>query len=259
MDVSLYYSRYGAGAPVIMLPGLSLDADIYLEVVPHLGQGLEAVLVDNRGAGRSDSPREAYRIESMAADVSSLILGMGLDKAVVVGHSMGGFVALSLALQSPELVSGLVLVGTAAMGRVKDLGTGVRARAALDMRAGSLADIVRANIEAGVAPAFLRDHSEKISRFVHGRVALPPRGRGVEGQRRAAGLFDVRERLWEISCPVLVCHGQDDEVVPLVRGQELACSIRDARLFVWPGVGHYPCLESPDSLGRAIRDFCADV
>jgi pimeloyl-ACP methyl ester carboxylesterase len=195
----------------------------------------------------------------MAADVSSLILGIGLETAVVVGHSMGGFVALSLALHSPELVSGLVLVGTAAMGKVRDLGTGARARTALEMRAGSLADIVRANVEAGVAPAFLRDYPERISRFVDGRVALPPRGRGVEGQRRAAGLFDVRERLWEISCPVLVCHGEDDEVVPVVRGRELASGIRNARLLTWAGLGHYPCLEAPESLGQAIRDFCADL
>lgn len=258
-DVTLYYHRYGSGLPVVLLPGLSLDSDVYLPIVPDLGPGIEAVLVDNRGAGRSAAPRGAYSIEAMAGDLSSLMLGIGLEQAVIVGHSMGGFVALATALVSPELVCGLVLVGTAASGVPQLLGSSEEARAALGRRQGSLEEIVRANIEAGVAPGFLPLHQDSLARFVAGRVAIAPRGRGVEGQRRAAGTFDVRERLWEIACPTLVCHGDADAVVPVARGQELAQVIPGANLLLWPGVGHYPQLECPQALASAIRRFCLSL
>jgi pimeloyl-ACP methyl ester carboxylesterase len=242
-----------------MLPGHSLDSDIYLEVVQYLGANIEAVLVDNRGSGRSDAPRASFSIETMAADVSSLMLGIGLERAVIVGHSMGGFVAQTLALHSPELAAGLVLVGTAATGVPQLLRTSPKAKAARELRTGALQDIVRANIVAGVAPAFLNDHGDEVSRFVDARVALPPRGRGVEGQRRAVSGFDVRDRLWEISCPVLVCHGEIDEIVPLERGKELARGLANASLLAWPGVGHFPQLENPKALAQAISDFCASL
>lgn len=254
-EIELYYERRGSGPPLLLIPGLSLDTRLYEGVARLLEGRFDCLSVDNRGAGRSDVPRGPYAIEQLAGDLLGLLYALGIDRVLVAGHSMGGHVALQLALDNRELVAGLALIGSAAAGRPELLGSTPAAAAALRRTRGSIEEIVRGNIEVSLGRRFLAARRDEAERFIAARVARPPRGTGVAGQRAAAQSFDVRARLGEIACPCAIVHGDDDQVVPLARGEELAAGIAGARLFKLEGVGHLPQLEAPTELAAALIDL----
>jgi 3-oxoadipate enol-lactonase len=251
-DIDIHYEFRGSGPAVLLIAGHSLDSRVWEPVAAALEQRATCVMPDSRGAGLSDVPRGPYSVNQMAGDLYGLLMTLGIDRAFVVGHSMGGYLALQLALDSPELVRGLTLVSTAAVGRRDALGMAPEARAALAHTRGSIEQIVGDNVRVSVSPGFLEQHPDRVERFIATRVERPPRGRGVIGQRAAADGFDVRDRLWEIGCPCTVIHGTDDRLISIERGRELAAAIEGAQLIELEGVGHLPQLEAPAELADAI-------
>jgi 3-oxoadipate enol-lactonase len=251
-EIQMHYELRGSGPYLALVPGLSLDSRVWDPVAESLDHALTCVMPDNRGAGLSDVPRGPYTITELAGDLYGLLMILGIDSTVVVGHSMGGYVALQLALDSPELVRGLVLVSTSPAGRPELLGMSDDARRALSRTRGPIEQIARDNVHASVARRFRETHPERVEAFVAARIARPPRGRGVQGQRAAADAFDARDRLWEVRCPCTVIHGTDDRLIPVARGRELAAGIEGARLVELEGVGHMPQLEAPAELAAEI-------
>jgi pimeloyl-ACP methyl ester carboxylesterase len=110
--IEIYYESLGSGAPLVMLGGLGLDVSEMGVLTGPLSQRFRVVAVDNRGAGRSAKPPGPYSIEQMAADVTAVLDRLGLPRAHVLGLSMGGRIAMALALACPERVDRLVLVAT---------------------------------------------------------------------------------------------------------------------------------------------------
>jgi pimeloyl-ACP methyl ester carboxylesterase len=251
-DIRMHYELRGDGPMVVLVPGLSLDSRVWAPVVRRLEGSLSCITPDNRGAGLSEVPRGPYDITQMAGDLYGLLMILGVDSAVVVGHSMGGYLALQLALDSPELVRGLVLVSTSSTGRPDLLGMSAEAKRALARTRGPIEEIARDNVRASVGVRFLRAHPDRVAAFVEQRVANPPRGRGVQGQRAAADAFDARDRLWEVRCSCTVVHGTGDRLIPIERGRELAQGIEGARLVELSEVGHLPQLEAPAELAVEI-------
>lgn len=251
-DIQMHYELRGSGPPVVLIPGLSLDSRVWEPVVQRLEGSLSCIAPDNRGAGLSEVPRGPYNMTQLAGDLYGLLMILGVDTAFVVGHSMGGYAALQLALDSPELVRGLVLVSTSPTGRQDLLGMSEEAKRALARTRGPIEEIARDNVHASVGERFLESHPDLVEAFVAQRVARPPRGRGVQAQRAAADAFDARDRLWEVQCPCTVIHGTGDRLIPIERGRELAAGIEDARLVELDEIGHLPQLEAPGELAAEI-------
>jgi len=248
----IHYEVEGEGRPVLFLAGMGLDLSVWYPVTRLLEDRFRCVLMDNRGAGFSEATPGPYTIPLMASDSAALLEGLGMENAVVAGHSMGGCVAQQLALDHPELVGGLVLIGTGPSGRSDDLGSTEEARAALSRTAGPPEEIVRGNMTVSVSPKYVEAHPHEFERLVADRLTKRPRGRGVAGQRAACAIFDVANELGRISCPTLVIHGADDQIAAVDRGERLAAAIPDAKLVVLEGVGHMPQWEAPERLAEAI-------
>jgi 3-oxoadipate enol-lactonase len=253
-EIDVFCEIRGSGPPVVLVPGLSLDGRVWEPIAAALEDRFTCLMPDPRGSGRSDAPRGPYSVPQLAGDLFGLLMVLGVEEAAVVGHSLGGYQALQLALDSPELVRSLVLVSTAATGRRGLLGMSEEALRALTRIGGPAEEIVRDNVTAAVGRAFLERHPDAVERFVAARLEHPPRGRGVQAQRAAADDFDARSRLWEIRCPCTVIHGRDDRLIPVERGRELAEGIEGARLVELADVGHLPQLEAPAELAAAIVD-----
>lgn len=251
-EIEMHYERRGSGPVVVLVPGLSLDSRVWEPVARILEPELDCLMPDNRGAGLSSVPRGPYTVTEMAGDLYGLLMILGVEQAVVVGHSLGGYLTLQLALDSPELVRALVLVSTSATGRRSLLGMSEEARRALTRSRGPIEEILRDTVLASVGSRFLTEHPDLVERFIAARIERPPRGRGVLGQRAAADGFDARDRLWEVRCPCAVFHGTDDRLIPFERGQELAGGIGGARLMKVEGMGHLPQLEAPAELAAEI-------
>src|SRR5208337_2487529 len=117
-DINMYYEVSGEGEPLVLIAGLGTDLTVYERVIGCLSKKFRVLAFDNRGVGRTDKPDIPYSIEMMADDTAALMNAAGFRKAHVLGISMGGRVAMGLALQHPEMVRSLVLASTFARKRV---------------------------------------------------------------------------------------------------------------------------------------------
>jgi pimeloyl-ACP methyl ester carboxylesterase len=237
-----------------MIPGWSLDLHVFDDLVGRLERRFTCVGMECRGAGQSEAPRGPYEIAELARDAAAVIEAAGGGPAFVLGHSMGGFTAIELALLERAPVKGLLLVSTAAIGDRDRFGQAEEVAAAFDRRMGTPAEIARTNLAASLGAAFLEAHPAALERFVEGRLAHPPRGRGAAGQRAAAEAFDAASRLGRIRVPTAVVHGGADRVVAPSCGAALAAGIPGARFHLLPEVGHLPFWEAPDDLASIAVD-----
>jgi pimeloyl-ACP methyl ester carboxylesterase len=213
--------------------------------------GFRVLAPDARGFGRSTFPQVRLTVPVMAGDMITLLERLQAGPACVVGISMGGAVALQLALDCPQVVRRLVLVNTFARLRpqspqvwlyfalrfllVHTLGLATQARA------------VARRIFPRPDQLDLRD------RLIEQILQADPRG--YRAAMRALALFDVRARLGGIACPTLVISGERDTTVPVPLQRALAESIPHARQILIPGAGHAVIAERPDDFNRILIDF----
>ena len=210
---------------------------------PQLRRMAEATVytLDLPGHGRS-SGNGCSTIECYARAVVAFIEAADADRAVVVGHSMGGAIAQTLALEHSDLVSALGLIATGARLRV----------------APAILESIRDDFSHAVAlitrHAWGPEASESLLEL--GREALKDTGPDVLlGDFLACDRFDVMERLGEIEIPVLAVCGTADELTPVKYARFLAQHIPDARLLTVEGAGHMVMLERPREVGEAVREF----
>ena len=207
--------------------------------------GATVYALDLPGHGRSDGPG----CDSVAAYVTALIGFLdatGTDRAVLVGHSMGGAISQLTVLTHPQRVAGLVLVGTGARLRV--------APAILD---GILKDFDAA-IDLVTRFAWAKDAPQELTRRGREMMAgTPPEV--IHGDFAACDAFDVLQRLGEIDAPTLVVTGTADLLTPHKYGVFLAEHIPNARLVTVEAGGHMMALEQPIPVARAVADFISTL
>src|SRR5580692_3997351 len=104
-DISVYYEVHGSGEPLLLIGGLGTDLTLFAAMTGELAQGNKVIAFDNRGAGRTDKPDAPYSIPMMASDTDALMEAVGMSHATVLGISMGGKIALELALDHPDRVA----------------------------------------------------------------------------------------------------------------------------------------------------------
>lgn len=214
---------------------------MWLEQLRTLGQRRRAIAVDLPGHGNSEGSG-AHRVETYRDAVKEFIQTVGLDRAVVVGHSMGGAIAQSLALACPELLAGLVLVGTGARLRVQpqifaglqdDAKRAVELVARLARAPGTSAEVIRQDADALLC------------------TPVPV----IEGDLRACDSFDLMEQIKAVTLPTLVICGTDDLMTPPAYAEYLHRQINGSRLALIPAAGHMVMLEQPDKVGESIEAF----
>jgi pimeloyl-ACP methyl ester carboxylesterase len=191
----------------------------------------------------------------LAGDLFALTQGIGinLEEALVVGQSMGGFVALELALERRSALAGLVLVSTAPKGSADALGMSTRAQKVLLRPSATRAGAIRNIIDISIGDAAKQNAQSNVRRFSEMLEESFATGTGYTGQMAAVAAFDVRHRLKEINCPCQIVHGTADEWINLSRAEAMAEAIPDSVLTALPEVGHFPQIEAPNEMVRIIR------
>jgi 3-oxoadipate enol-lactonase len=222
-EIELYYESHGSGDPLLLIGGLGLAVSEMQPLIEALAAGHRVIAVDNRGAGRSAKPPGPYAIEQMAGDVQALAAHLGLSRAHVLGISMGGRIALALALERPELVDHLVLVST-----------------------GARTPRRRWRVRLGMA----------ISRLPGLRGKDPPPRHSLTAQFRASGQFDCTGRLGEITSPTLIVHGRADRTAPAALARDMHARILGSRCVFLDG-GHLIALapQHREWVVATVRDF----
>lgn len=202
-DITMYYELQGEGEPLVLIAGLGLDLSEYNGIDSWLAQKYQVLAFDNRGAGRTDKPDTPYSIEMMADDTAKLMQALGIQAAHIIGISMGGRIALALALQHPELVKNLVLVSTSA-----------RVKRSWRFR---LMEIIT------ILPIFKGKYPQP--RYAYLR------------QRQASGAYKCTDRLQELHLPTVILHGKKDKIVPYSLAEEMRAGIQGSKISTFQG-GH---------------------
>lgn len=254
-DVDLYYELidctepWRAGVPpAVLLHGLGTDRRLWLYQVPAFCGRVPTLLVDLRGHGRSSAPPGEWTVAEMAADVVRLLRVLGVEKAHLVGLSLGGMVAQQLALDYPYAAASLVLADTIAGSLGGDQRPLREARAFIE--ASSMREIA----EARVTTAFSETVDPLLRRHLIEQVALADKA-AYERAARAAFSFDVHDRLEEIAAPTLVVIGDADRTFPMTWMEAVATGIRGAESVRLTGAGHLGNLERPREFNRAVLGF----
>jgi pimeloyl-ACP methyl ester carboxylesterase len=252
-SVTLEVEDHGEGAPVVLLHGFPLSFEMWTPVRTAVEQAARLVTPDLRGFGGSSAPPDGYDLDALAEDVVRLADEFALDRFVLGGHSMGGYVALRLAARHRERLAGLILVDTKA--EADDAAARVRRNAAI------------ARIERGEAAAFLDE-------FVPNLVCAATRARAprqVAELRALAGaipphvlagcLAGMRDRpdstslLGDLDLPALVVVGAEDAITSPEVARVMAAALPHAELAVIPLAGHTPSVERPIPTAEAIMAF----
>jgi pimeloyl-ACP methyl ester carboxylesterase len=254
--VRIHYLDVGEGPALVLIHGLGASTFTFQRVLPELARRFRVVALDLKGCGFSDRPDGDYTLTAQADLIRQLMDRLGIERASVLGHSMGGAVAMRLALAYPERVKRLILASSAS-----DLELGHRILGAALL--GRLLPLVapftlhnRRFRELSLKSGFY-DSDHCTEQIIEGYM-LPGRVRGylrALGDTMAHWRRDPPLRPADITHPTLVLWGEADRWLPPSRGERLQRLISGSRLEVIRGGGHLFLQEQPESSLRLIEDF----
>ena len=243
--IQLAYDRRGRGTPLVLLHGFPLDHHLWDEVVPLLEDRFDIILPDLRGFGESTTVDSPYSMDDYASDIAGLLNQLSIQKAAVVGHSMGGYIALAFARLYPERVSGLGLVSSQLLGDSQERKEG-RYKSAADVSENGIGSVV-----ATMTPKFSSD--EKLQAFARTSMERQQPSAYVGALKAMAERIDSTPLLASLKIPVVVIHGDADALIPIDRAREVRDSLPEARLIEIHDAGHMPMLEAVNETAEALR------
>jgi pimeloyl-ACP methyl ester carboxylesterase len=260
------YRQAGSGPVVVLIHGITSSSATWARVMPYLARRFTVIAPDLIGHGRSAKPKGDYSLGAHASGVRDLLLALGHERATIVGHSLGGGVAMQFSYQFPERCERLALVDSGGLGR--DVSSLLRAAtlpgsefvlpllaAARLLEAGAFAGRllnrvglrVRTDLEEMArGHATLSDHEARAA-FVHTlRSVVEPGGQRVGASSR---LYLARH------IPFLIAWGERDSIIPVSHGRATHEQVPGSRLELFPNSGHFPQLDEPERFIDVLVDF----
>ena len=269
--IDLYYEEHGSGDPLLLVMGLAADSTAWLFQVPDFARRYRTIVFDNRGVGRSAKPPGPYSIHGMADDAAGLLDALRIERAHVVGVSMGGMIAQELALRHPGRVRGLVLACTfpepdaeAERQRAFSLAQfGGRVSADGEMQVDVSAIDPFAFFQHLLPRVFNQSYIDselpKLLQVFGGALQYGFSLEAILGQVAAVMGHRTTDRLHQIAAPTLVLTGDADLLVSPANSEVLAKSIPGAKLVRVPGGSHGFNFETPEVFNHAVLDFLGAV
>nr|5EGN_A Chain A, Esterase [uncultured bacterium]5EGN_B Chain B, Esterase [uncultured bacterium]5EGN_C Chain C, Esterase [uncultured bacterium]5EGN_D Chain D, Esterase [uncultured bacterium]5EGN_E Chain E, Esterase [uncultured bacterium]5EGN_F Chain F, Esterase [uncultured bacterium]5EGN_G Chain G, Esterase [uncultured bacterium]5EGN_H Chain H, Esterase [uncultured bacterium] len=253
--VKIYYDSYGEGVPIVFLHPFSTNGGIwYFQTFPF-AQTNHVIVIDHRGHGRSDKPATGYSIMEHADDVVAVLDALKVDRAVFVGNSIGGMIAMQLNLDHPQRVIGNLILSS---------GTGLGEGMPPEAGAAFQNDYIGAFgglLEGAVSARSKRERPEILA-VMKAHFSVPsnfPKHVFDAATADPNGVFawNIKDRLSSIQAPTLVVAGEEDLVTTVANNQLLADNIPGAELRVINDVGHFYQLERPSEFNELLRGFVA--
>jgi pimeloyl-ACP methyl ester carboxylesterase len=256
--VDLHVREAGSGLPVVLLHAFPLSSAMWSEQRNGLGDAFRIITPDLRGFGGSQLGYDEPSLDHMADDVAALLDALGLDRVVLSGLSMGGYVAMALLRRHLDRVSGLLLANTKAS---PDAEAGLANRH-------RIADVLD---ESGTTQVLLDDvfpaltgETTAVERpMVLGRVRAlvedAPPAAAAWAQRAMAARPDSFDTLRTVTVPAIVVAGEQDALSSVADAQAMVDALPEARLVVVPRSGHLTAVEAPDAFNTAAREFLTSL
>jgi pimeloyl-ACP methyl ester carboxylesterase len=260
----------GEGPVVVLVHGITGSSAQWAPVIPLLAERFTVIAPDLLGHGESAKPRGDYSLGAYATGIRDLLIALDHPKATVVGHSLGGGIAMQFAYQFPERCERLVLVSSGGLGRDVHLLLRAASLPGADyvLPALTSAGLLGVGRAAGELLRLLRmppgedlevlargfaslDNAGSRQAFLHTvRAVIEPSGQRVSAQDRLAlaGLL-----------PTLIVWGERDSIIPVAHGAEAHEAIPGSRFEVFPGAGHMPHDADPERFAELLTEFCDET
>ena len=262
----MVFRRAGEGPAVLLIHGIAGSFDTWDPVLQALGRGCEVIAPDLLGHGRSAKPRGDYSLGAYATGLRDLLRALNIDAVTVVGHSMGGGIAMQFAYQFPERCERLVLVNSGGLGPEvtallraatlpgADLVLSVATSDRMQRLVGSALTPLR-RMGLSVRPSIaqiaqhltaLQDRDSRRAFILTARSVLD-----MHGQR-----VDARDRLYLAALlPTMIVWGARDRLIPVSHGEEAHELIPGSRLEIFERAGHFPHQDDPERFAEVVLDF----
>jgi pimeloyl-ACP methyl ester carboxylesterase len=250
-DVTIGYTDEGRGVPLLFVHGFPLSRGAWQKQIDTLRSSHRTIAPDLRGFGESETGTGPVTMAQYAEDLHALVQQLKTGPVVLIGHSMGGYVSFAFLRQYPEMVRGLILVGTKSGNDTPEAAAGRRATAEKVQAKG-----IEVVIEA-MAPKMLAadNHDRAMAEEVRGFMT-PSKPAGVIGALLGmAERPDATAELARISVPTLVVSGADDTLIPPTESEKLAQVIPGSQLNIIPQAGHLVAFEQPEKFNHVLEEW----
>jgi 3-oxoadipate enol-lactonase len=253
-DISINYEIAGSGKTLVLTHGLGGNRQAWETIIPLLTGHYQVLTWDVRGHGQSDKPEGKYSAGLFANDLAALLKVLDIGGAFVLGHSMGGVVALRFALDFPDLCNALIVSSSSAE---------VNPRATKYWQ-----DLANTVLEKGMeaipsdptrtfTKSFIEKNPEMVEEFARNRAVNDP-GAYVKAAL-AVSEYNYNEELGKIHCPTLIIVGNEDMTTPPGGSVKMSRLITGSKLVIFDDCGHLSYVEQPEVFSKSILDFLGKV
>lgn len=257
--VRIHYQEKGVGTPLVLLHGFTSSTYSWKDVFEPLARDFRVIAVDLKGFGFSGKPDGDYTRRGQAQLVAHFLDHLRIEKAWLMGNSMGGEVALNVALANPQLVAGLVLIDSAGVevkGGVSLAPAYVRIPV-VGRALTALALISDKLVREGLEKSFYDDAKVTAERVTHYYRPLRTRGGQLAALRTSTqwGLSPIEQDLGRVNARTLIIWGAEDALIPLAAGRRMNSLIKDSKLVIIEKCGHVPQEELPERVLGEVTAF----
>ncbi len=254
-SIDCYYEIHGSGNPLILIAGLASDSQSWQPILGGLAKHFKVIVFDNRGIGRTRYPPDSFQISTLALDAVCLLDELGIDKADIFGHSMGGCIAQEIAIEYPQRVNRLILANTCAFlsqenkkffgGLLEILESG-----------GEYESFIRRFYGLIFTPEYLGSR-ESIDQSVKAALEypFPVTPCGFRLQLEALNNFNSKDRLAMIKAETLLIAGRKDALVSIEEARILADNINSCEFLCLENAAHSFQIERPDIFTEKVLKF----
>ena len=247
----LNYELTGSGSYVTFIHGLGADGTTWQEQVLAFSDRYQVLTVDVRGFGHSDKPKGPYSVKMFVDDLYRLFKVLGIKKTVLAGHSMGGMISQTFALEHPEMLSALILVDTSPAMATEMLGIIEESAKAAETK--GMAAVVDASLQRAFSAGYAQRNPEAFA--LHRELRLRNDPNAYAAASRAIAQFNLLGQLKRITCPTLIIVGDQDMPTPIEAARTLNQNIAGSKMKVIKDSGHNTMVEQPEAFNAAVSEF----
>ncbi|MEV2269022.1 alpha/beta fold hydrolase [Nonomuraea africana] len=251
--MQLYTRSAGTGVPVVLLHAFPLSSAMWLAQREGLAASCQVITPDLRGFGGSRLGEDEPSIDLMADDVAALLDAEGVERAVIGGQSMGGYVTMAFCRRHPDRVLGVILADTKAS-QDTDEARQNRERIARQVLADGT-DVLVEEVLPGLLGQTTKERRAMVFGRVRGLVQAAPPGAVAWAQRAMAGRPDSFDTLAALKAPALVIVGEEDRLTTRDDAEAMLRAVPDGRLTVIERAGHLSAVEQPEAFNAAVAAF----
>ena len=256
-DINLYYEIHGEGYPLVLIGGTNHHIHKYPpQFIELISKHFQIILFENRGSGRTDQPDIRYTHKMMADDTAGLMEALKIEKAHVLGSSLGGMIAQEFALKYPEMLNKIVLCCTSCGPRNSIPPSLKVLRIYMQSTEGMTEEeLVRRNLPTFFPKEYIKNNPDLIDDYVRRSLLIPQNLIGLKRQMAMISSGNTFKRLNNITVPTLIVHGKKDLILPPKNAEILAEHIPGAKLLYLEKSGHLLFSIETELLVRELINF----